>query len=446
MKKTITIFLIFLQTIAFSQEKQILKTYSAELLYNDFDLMVNSLKEAHAGLYWYNSIAKFDSIVVHERAKIKDGMDSYQFFRIASKIISTTKEGHCRISSSRDIGEYFNQKALIIPLAVKMLNGKLFILNNIEDYKTKGQILTKINDEPIENIVNTILSYSSRYADGTIKIGKIRYSIDYLELAYYYVDFFKNKSVNTLELLNPKTNKFSTIKVNALLAKDLESIENQIEFPRFKNPIELKIDTLKNIAQLSIHSFNHRYYDKDRNEKIAFDVYSKKIDSIFTVIQKNNIQNLIIDIRNNGGGTEGYEDYVFSYLTDRTYSKYKYVQANSLSFSFLKHTQHNTPERKQSFERDMKEEFYLNKDGRYLRKKGFMKAEPPKANSYKGKIYVLISGKTYSGGSEFAGLLKSKTKATFIGEETAGGFYGQTSGFVLNLTLPNTQTKIQKYT
>ena len=91
----------------------------------------------------------------------------------------------------------------------------------------------------------------------------------------------------------------------------------------------------------------------------------------------------------------------------------------------------------------MKEEFYLNKDGRYLRKKGFMKAEPPKANSYKGKIYVLISGKTYSGGSEFAGLLKSKTKATFIGEETAGGFYGQTSGFVLNLTLPNTQTKIQ---
>ena len=275
-----------------------------------------------------------------------------------------------------------------------MLNNKLFVLNDIENYKTKGQILTKINDAPVENIVDTILSYSSRNADGNIKTGKIRYSIDYFGLTYYYVDFFKNKPVNTLELLNPNTNQISTIKVNALSAKDFESIENQIEYPEFENPIELLIDNQKSIAQLSIHSFNHRYYDKDRNEKIAFEVFTSKIDSVFTVIQKNNIQNLIIDIRNNGGGTEGYEDYVFSYLTSKPYSKYRYVQANSLSFSFLEHTQHNTSEKKQSFEQDMKDEFYLEKDGRYLRKKNFMEVEPPKRNPFKGKIYVLISGKT----------------------------------------------------
>lgn len=443
MQKTITILLIFLQTIAFSQEKQILKTYSANQLYEDFDLMVNSLKEAHAGLYWYNTIAEFDNIVARERAKIKDGMDSYEFFRIASKIVTATKEGHCRVGSSRDVGEYFDQKALILPLGVKMLNGKLFVLNDIENHKTKGQILTKINGVPIENIIDTIFSYSPRFADGNIKTGKIRYSIDYFELAYYYVDFFKNKPVNTLELFNPNTNQISIIKVNALSAKDFENIENQIEYPSFDKPIELLIDKHRSIAQLSIHSFNHRYYDKDRNEKIAFEVFSSKIDSVFTEIQKANIQNLIIDIRNNGGGTEGYEDYVFSYLTDKAYSKYKYVQANSLSFSFLEHTQHNTPEKRQEFEKDMTDEFYLEKDGRYLRKKGFMEAEPPKANPFKGKIVVLISGKTYSGGSEFAGLLKGKTNAIFIGEETAGGFYGQTSGFVLNLTLPNTQTRIE---
>ncbi len=441
-KILITIF-ILIQFICSAQEKTILKTYSSEKLYEDFDLMVNSLKEAHAGLYWYNSKAKFDSITLSERAKIKDGMNSYEFFRIVSKIITTTKEGHCRIGSSRDVGEYFNQKALLIPIIVKMLNGKLYLLNDIESHKTKGQIIKKINNVPIENIIETIFDYSPKFADGNITSGKIRYSIDNSGLAYYYADFFKNEQNYTLELVNSKTNKISTINANALYSKEFAKLENEFEYSEFKNPIELKIDNQKNIAQLSIHSFRHTFYDKEGNEEVAFTIFRSKIDSVFSVIQKNNIQNLIIDIRNNGGGTEGYEDYVFSYLTDKPYSKYKYVQANALSFSFLKHTQYNTPEKQRKFEQDMKNEFSLENDGRYLRKENFMLVEKPKQNSFKGKIYVLISGKTYSGGSEFAGLLKSKTNAIFIGEETAGGFYGQTSGFGITLTLPNTQTRIR---
>lgn len=443
MQKRITILLIFFQTIAFSQESQILKTYSKNQLYEDFDIMVNSLKEAHSGLYWYNSIAEFDSITTLQRRELKDGMDSYEFFRIASKIVTTTKEGHCRIGSSRDVGEYFNKKALIVPLIVKMLNEKLYILNNIENYKTKGKILIKINNKPIENIVESIFSFSPKYADGNIKTGKIRYTIDYSGLAYHYTDYFKNEPIYELELLNPKTNQTSTIKVNALSSSDFRNLEKQVEYPSFDKPIALNINKQKGFAQLFIHSFRHTYYDKDGDERVAFKVFSSKIDSVFKVIQKANIQNLIIDIRNNGGGTEGYEDYLFSYLTDKPYSKYKYVQANSLSYSFLEYTQHNTSEKKQEFEKNMKDEFYLNKDGRYLRKSGFMEVEQPKRNPFKGKIYVLISGKTYSGGSEFAGLLKSKTDAVFIGEETAGGFYGQTSGFGLTLTLPNTKTRIR---
>ncbi len=435
--------MFFIYLFGFTQEHTTLKTYSAKELYSDFDLMVNALKEAHAGLYWYQSVATFDSLCAQERAKIKDDMHSYDFFRIASKIVTATKEGHCRIGSSKDIGKYFNEKALIPPIIVKVLDQKVYILNDIEHHRTKGKILTKINGTSIDSIIETLFSYSPRCADGFIKTGKLRYTIDYSGLAYYYTDYFANTSTYTLELLNTKTYQTETIKVKSLSSRAFRVIGSAIAYPDFQQPIELKIDTNKKIAQLSIHSFRHTYYDKDGNEDKAFNIFTGKIDSVFEAIRSHNITDLIIDVRQNGGGTEGYEDYVFSYLTDKNYVKYKYVQANSLSFSFLNHTQHKTPEAQQAFEEDMQNEFRLEKDGRYLRRADFMKVEPPKDIPFKGNIYVLISGKTYSGGAEFAGLLKAKTNAIFIGEETGGGFYGQTSGFGLTLTLPNTKISIR---
>ncbi len=378
--------LIIISQLSYSQKDTILKTYTQQELLTDYDLLILSLKEAHTGLYWYTTIADFDSLVTNQRAEIKEGMNSYEFFKITSKIVTATKEGHCRIGSSRDIGEYFNEKALILPLTVKMLDNKLYILNDIENHKTKGQVLSKINNISTVKIIDIILNLTPKYADGNITTGKIRFSIDYAGLAYYYADFFENKAINKLEIVNPETNKTSIITANSVSSKMYREIENQIERPSFNKPIELNIDKKRNTAHLSIHSFRYTYYDKEGDEEVVFNLFSSKIDSVFIAIEKAQIDNLIIDIRNNSGGTEGYEDYVFSYLTNKPYSKYKYVQANSLTFSFLEYAQYNTPEKQSEFEKDMENEFYLENDGRYLRKKEFMTVEPPKENPFNGKV------------------------------------------------------------
>ena len=82
-------------------------------------------------------------------------------------------------------------------------------------------------------------------------------------------------------------------------------------------------------------------------------------------------------------------------------------------------------------------------NGRILKKEGFLPSEPLRADTYKGNLYVLTNGLTYSGGSELASLIKAHRKATFVGRETGGGCYGNTSGFFLILDLPNTGIKIR---
>ncbi|WP_313361328.1 S41 family peptidase [Empedobacter sp.] len=91
----------------------------------------------------------------------------------------------------------------------------------------------------------------------------------------------------------------------------------------------------------------------------------------------------------------------------------------------------------------LKEEHELTKDGRILRKKDVLPTVKPQKNTFKGNIYILCSGKTYSGGSEFVSIAKSYSNAIIIGEETGGGFYGQTSGSYVQLLLPNSQLKVR---
>jgi hypothetical protein len=71
---------------------------------------------------------------------------------------------------------------------------------------------------------------------------------------------------------------------------------------------------------------------------------------------------------------------------------------------------------------------------------GEQKPIPP---IFKGKIYVLTNGNSFSGTGECTSLIHFHKKAVFIGEECGAGYYGNTSGFMPTLTLPNTKIRIR---
>ncbi len=68
------------------------------------------------------------------------------------------------------------------------------------------------------------------------------------------------------------------------------------------------------------------------------------------------------------------------------------------------------------------------------------KKEPD--HKYNGALFVMTSPLTYSGGSEFANMVYTQGRATFIGEETGGGFFGNTSGYSYELELPHSDITV----
>src|SRR5690606_39536992 len=135
--------------------------------------------------------------------------------------------------------------------------------------------------------------------------------------------------------------------------------------------------------------------------------FKKFVDSSFVEITERESKNLIIDLRDNGGGSEGNEDYLFSYLTEKPYTKYKHVELSKFSFSFLDFTDYSSIEDREELENELRAENKMVENGKIYRKEGLYIPEALKSNTFKGQVYILTSGWTYSGGDRKSTRLNS---------------------------------------
>ncbi len=55
---------------------------------------------------------------------------------------------------------------------------------------------------------------------------------------------------------------------------------------------------------------------------------------------------------------------------------------------------------------------------------------------------LIINGLSFSTTADFSSVAKSDKRGTFIGEETGGGYYGNTSGETIKVELPNSKISI----
>jgi len=189
---------------------------------------------------------------------------------------------------------------------------------------------------------------------------------------------------------------------------------------------------------LTANSFDFGLKKKGRQK------YRDFLKQTFEELQTNNAKHLIIDVRLNEGGYVGYESQLFSYLAKKPFREAKSSIAKTLDIPLEKHLD------KKEFFRGVERavEKSLNKE---FKKVGNLyqvideknKLYKPKANGFSGKVYFLISGWTFSGGTVLCALALQNDNVTYIGEETGGGHEFYTAGNMVLYSLPNTQCQLE---
>ena len=178
--------------------------------------------------------------------------------------------------------------------------------------------------------------------------------------------------------------------------------------------------------------------------------YGPFYQDVFDSIQERNAQNLIIDLRDNNGGSLQEISVLYSYLVQEPYKFINEAEVNSRIHTLKSMISNGNPTGGNIFNAlfvpvfGVRDVFKTHKeDGKLYYRLKQSKVEEPKENNFKGTVYVLINGSSFSASSVLSTNLQATQRATFIGEETGGAYNGTVAGKYKIVKLPASQIRLR---
>lgn len=444
MPKLRIVFIFLLPLFVLSQNKK----WPAEKLKQDLTLFKEIREKANSGLYKYRTKQQIDSIYSWAFSKIKEPKELIEFYKILLQITDFEGSLHNDTTLPDDFEKKYSSGNVFFPYPVKLIQNQLLL--NFENAEIPlGSQIYSINGIETKKLLTSLFKYYT--TDGYNTTGK-SIGIGSSFAKYFQMEYGSQKSFLVEYSLPNQTER---------LTKTINPVSNEIRKENFKNRFSLPIDSLqynrakdkysfkiisRKTALLSVHTFVIGRNAKDKQHI----TYKKYLDSCFQYLSKHSeIQNLIVDVRNNGGGTDPNDIVTFSYLAQKAYRENAsaYVNFEKIPFqNYFVYEETNAKkqqEERKDFEDELKEEFPKVENGKYFQDEKFNPLLQPDQNSFKGQIYMLISSRIASAGSLFASLVAGNTNAITIGEETMGGYYGHNGHTPIEYELPNTKIKTQ---
>ena len=426
----------FLFSCSVSNTYSPLKKYPQQTLQEDYRILKNILEEKHPSLYWYTSKDSMDYYFLKYYQEINDSMTELQFaWKILSPLVDKIHCGHTSVGMSKDYVNWAENRRLpSFPLFVKVWNDTMAVTGNYDRKDSifkRGTIIKAINGITVESMINKMFDYLPE--DGHANnINYIRLSANF---PYYHRNIYGlSKKYYVTHTDSSGIEKTDTLPVfiahRDSTKKDSLTKAEKKSFPRIKKILQyrsLEIDSSGKFATMTLNTFS--------NGKLR-----SFFRRSFKKLKKENINNLVLDIRSNGGGNVNLSTLLSRYISRNPFKAGDTVFAKTRTLRpYAKYI-------KGKFFNNI-EMFFVSskgKDGLYHIKHMERKLYKPKTiNHYDGDVYVLTNGPTFSASSLFCNTVKGQHGITLLGEETGGGWYGNDGIMIPDIILPNTKTRVR---
>jgi C-terminal processing protease CtpA/Prc len=428
------LFVTIFSTCLFSQESKPFfpqEIFPPDSLKNWTKELMTEMSESHPGFYRYTSKKQFDSIIDSTTTSITDSLNTIEFYRKIKPLFAQIGCLHTSLNLSEEYENFINSEPNLIPIEIFISkNNQVFVTKNHSENKNlnlKSEILS-INGKPIKEILEILIK--SIPSDGyniTLKTLLLnhRFTFWYRSIIEVNEDFvIETKYDNSIETYNLKgitSDKFQSIE--SLQSSNAEQLT-------FEKNYTVGILTIKSFAETDIENNGQNF--------------KKYIKSVFKTLHQENIKHLIVDLRYNTGGTDGNAAFFTSHFFDkpfRYWDKIEVTKAIAEQITGMNSIYYPKPKKVDST--------YIWKGALLTKEFDYYKTQKPNKNNFKGNVYILTNGLCMSSCSDVVAILSNNKKAIVVGQETGGGFQGNSSGMMpttqingnLTFTVP-----LQKYT
>ncbi len=424
-------FVLGLVNTAYSQKKEplVTKKYAPAQLQEDATVLRDVLLRMHPVIGIYKPRTYYEQLLNGFILSLKDSLTEKQFRIKVKLIVDELHCGHTEVLYSTAFYKEVNkQKWNYSPYVFLPVKDKAYMIANLNKKQDsslkKGVEITRINGITVDSM----LRYSRRFvsADGFNKTAKEHY----VQLGFnnYFVGLFGRPDTFEVEFKEGKSSR--NVRYAAFKPKSMPSL-----------PLGAKDDSL--FTRFKNAKMGYRYLDEGKQTMVLkLEKFSHKGDArayrkIFRKLKNNHTENLVIDLRGNGGGSLANSYRLLSYLLDTASNQT--LRTSIKNYPFRKYTRGNIAFKMTRLAYRLigtKKTMHDTDDFIYTIK-------PRKKNHFDKKIYVLINGGSFSASCLVAAYLKADKKAVFIGEETGGTMEGCNAGITPFYKLPNTKLRVR---
>ncbi|MCW3089242.1 MAG: peptidase [Ferruginibacter sp.] len=418
------------------------KKYSKLELEQDYSLLRNILERKHPALYWYTPKDSMNYYFDSLYNNIGDSMTEQQFgWKILAPLTNKIHCGHTSFGMSKNwLKLTKNRRTSSFPLYLKVWADTMVVTGNLnrkDSLLKRGMLITSINGVRNHDLVQRMFQYLplDGYADN---VNYIRLSSNfpfyhrnifglYKTYRVGYIDSTGLEKTALLPMYNPAADtavkKLNTVQVQKISRQEIKTQKRE-------DARLLEIDTAMQTATLSMNTF----VNGEGRHLRSF------IKRSFKKIRQENIKNLIIDLRSNGGGE------VTMYVMLARYIRNSKFKVSDSSYAVAKNLAPYTAYIRHGFFNNIGMFFLTNKhrDGNYHF--GYWERHvyrPKTANHFDGKVYVLTNGPTFSASTLFCNAVKGQFNVTIAGEETGGGWHGNSGIMIPDIILPITKLRVR---
>ncbi len=368
---------------------------SVQELHDDLDSLYAGINDIHPDMFAVVSQKQFEKEIAHIKTQMDRPMTATEFYVLAAPLITKMRDGHTWL--------YFPPEALaengkkLFPLSVEVPDKSTIEVVAVHSPGADipvGAVIRSVNGVSAKKLIAKNLEYApgellphrlSRIAGNFTSVLWSCYPWEKFDIRYAY-----EGKTHTVSL--------DGISLEELYANPAPAQETYANYS-FKITDGIGIIDFRSFADL--------------------DAFAAFADSTFRLLKEGGIENLIIDVRNNGGGNSAIGDTLFQYISHTPFLQFgkcveKFSQGRIDGKKLMREQFHLFDYMSES---EFEEYLYQEPIGTMKTYSESPIALSPNPLRYDGNVYLLTSHYSYSGAGCFAQAFKHFRMGTIVGEE-----------------------------
>jgi len=384
----------------------------SRLLIEDFDFLCNKLETVHPDIYAEYPQEKYSEDKNSILSTLQNDMTPEEFYVAVAAFVASIKDGHTNVMPfvSENRTNYMKNGGVTIPLRIVTDKNTLKVMGVLSDTDTEikaDDTILSINGVPASEICGFLYGLVGSEDNNYIKD---KFLANYISTFLWYKYDFGDEYTFVVENDN---NGINEIKMKAVTQEEAVGNLQKLLKPQ-SQMYSLDIDSINHKAVLIVRTF----FNPPALETFFDEAFDK-------IINQYKVNDLTIDVRDNGGGSSASVDLLLSHLTRREYRTYSDINIK-ISADVKEAYQKRHP--------NLYEKIKDIPDGDMYQQESLIK-RPGKEEIYTGKLTVLCNEMSYSGASTFVSLVECLNLGKIIGKTGQGKKY---FADFLMYKLPNT--------